>query len=237
MLLKRQVIKVYFCANSHSFRDIKLCTFRLQKLGQGHWVNCHNEAFRLHKSKSTKVVLCIFALALVNSDILTFQIVGLYKISHGHGLELLQWRPSMKNMKINKRNFTCLIFTNMRTKVTLGRRNGQHPGNRRNRADLSKNNLRRLHNSIARIVTEMCTRKFDNITPVLRRLHWLPIQSRITYQAGLLTQMHKGTKNRSNRVCIVAPTAARTCSWHTIMNTSTFRSAWRFFELLSLFAL
>ena len=42
---------------------------------------------------------------------------------------------------------------------------------------LSKVNLRRLQsvkNSAARIVTSLC--KYTRITPVLRKLHWLPIQ-------------------------------------------------------------
>ena len=44
---------------------------------------------------------------------------------------------------------------------------------------LSKVNLHRLlsiHNSAARIVTNLC--KYTRITPVLRRLQWLPIQFR-----------------------------------------------------------
>ena len=48
--------------------------------------------------------------------------------------------------------------------------------------DTSKSNIDKLqnvHNSLARAV--MCSNKFDNITPVLTVLHWLPISTRLTY--------------------------------------------------------
>ena len=51
----------------------------------------------------------------------------------------------------------------------------------------SKNNifrLQRVQNTLARIVTRM--KKFDHITPVLRRLHWLPIQCRVEYKVAML---------------------------------------------------
>ena len=44
--------------------------------------------------------------------------------------------------------------------------------------------LQRLQNTLARVVTR--TKKFDHITPVLRRLHWLPIQCRIEYKVAML---------------------------------------------------
>jgi len=50
-------------------------------------------------------------------------------------------------------------------------------------SELSK--LQRLQNSAARLVT--IVKKTDHITPVLRNLHWLPVQSRITYKILLLT--------------------------------------------------
>jgi hypothetical protein len=46
--------------------------------------------------------------------------------------------------------------------------------------------LQRVQNSLARLVTG--TRKFDHITPVLKKLHWLPISSRITYKIATLTR-------------------------------------------------
>ena len=44
-----------------------------------------------------------------------------------------------------------------------------------------------LQNSTAWVVTRTC--KFDSITAVLMRLHWLPIQSRIQYKFTVLTCM------------------------------------------------
>ena len=47
----------------------------------------------------------------------------------------------------------------------------------------SLNRLQRVLNTAARLVT--LTRKYDSITPVLRELHWLPIQFRIRYKVLL----------------------------------------------------
>ena len=52
----------------------------------------------------------------------------------------------------------------------------------------SKSNLQKLQrvqNSLARIVTG--TRRIEHITPVLARLHWLPIAKRVEYKVALLT--------------------------------------------------
>ena len=51
------------------------------------------------------------------------------------------------------------------------------------KANIAK--LQLVQNSLARLVTG--TRKFDHITPVLKKLHWLPISSRITYKIATLT--------------------------------------------------
>ena len=45
-------------------------------------------------------------------------------------------------------------------------------------------NLQRVQNTAARILTG--TRKFEHITPVLRSLHWLPIDKRIIYKVLLM---------------------------------------------------
>ena len=45
--------------------------------------------------------------------------------------------------------------------------------------------LQRVHNTAARILT--LTRKYDHITPILESLHWLPVQSRITFKLLTLT--------------------------------------------------
>ena len=51
------------------------------------------------------------------------------------------------------------------------------------KANIAK--LQIVQNSLARVVTG--TRKFDHITPVLAKLHWLPVSSRITYKIAILT--------------------------------------------------
>ena len=45
--------------------------------------------------------------------------------------------------------------------------------------------LQRVQNSAARIVTRASRR--SHTTPLLRRLHWLPVRHRITYKIALLT--------------------------------------------------
>ena len=43
------------------------------------------------------------------------------------------------------------------------------------------NRLQRIQNSAARIVTN--TRKYDHITPILQKLHWLPVRQRIHFKS------------------------------------------------------
>ena len=45
--------------------------------------------------------------------------------------------------------------------------------------------LRNVQNSAARIITR--TKKYDHIKPVLKQLHWLPVNQRINYKILLLT--------------------------------------------------
>ena len=45
--------------------------------------------------------------------------------------------------------------------------------------------LQRLQNTAARLIT--LTPKFGHISPVLFKLHWLPVKYRIQYKIGLLT--------------------------------------------------
>ena len=45
--------------------------------------------------------------------------------------------------------------------------------------------LQRVQNAAARLVS--CSHKYEHITPVLRRLHWLPVEQRIQYKILLLT--------------------------------------------------
>ena len=47
------------------------------------------------------------------------------------------------------------------------------------------NKLQRIQNSLARVITN--TSKYQHITPILKKLHWLPIKQRIDYKLCLLT--------------------------------------------------
>ena len=50
---------------------------------------------------------------------------------------------------------------------------------------MSNNRLQLVDNTAARVVTN--TRKYDHITPVLNRLHWLPVSHRIIFKIQLLS--------------------------------------------------
>ena len=45
--------------------------------------------------------------------------------------------------------------------------------------------VQQVQNAAARLVS--CTRKYDQITPVLKELHWLPVKQRIIFKILLLT--------------------------------------------------
>ena len=45
--------------------------------------------------------------------------------------------------------------------------------------------LQAIQNCAARLVTR--TKKYDHITPILKRLHWLPVKWRLQYKVLLLT--------------------------------------------------
>ena len=47
-------------------------------------------------------------------------------------------------------------------------------------SEVNLDKLRRVRNTLARIVTRTCRR--DHISPVLADIHWLPIRARITYE-------------------------------------------------------
>ena len=47
------------------------------------------------------------------------------------------------------------------------------------------NRLQWIQNSTARIMTN--TRKYDHITPILQKLHWLPVRHRIHFKNLLIT--------------------------------------------------
>jgi hypothetical protein len=44
--------------------------------------------------------------------------------------------------------------------------------------------LQRIHNAAAKLITRR--KKYDHVTPILKELHWLPIESRIVYKIALL---------------------------------------------------
>ena len=52
-------------------------------------------------------------------------------------------------------------------------------------SDYNINHLQRIQNSAARKVTN--TRKYDHITPILQKLHWLPVRQRIHFSILLIT--------------------------------------------------
>ena len=47
------------------------------------------------------------------------------------------------------------------------------------------NKIQRIQKTLARVVTN--TSKFEHITPILKKLYWLPIKQRIDYKLCLLT--------------------------------------------------
>src|SRR5688572_6855392 len=49
---------------------------------------------------------------------------------------------------------------------------------------MSKCLLQRVQNSLARAITN--TSKYEHITPLLKSLHWLPVQHRILFKLGLI---------------------------------------------------
>ena len=49
----------------------------------------------------------------------------------------------------------------------------------------TRSRLQRAQNAAARVVTR--SKKRDSITPVLRELHWLPVEHRVTYKIALIT--------------------------------------------------
>jgi len=47
------------------------------------------------------------------------------------------------------------------------------------------NRLQRIQNSAARIVTN--TRKYDHLTPIVHKLHWIPVRQRIHFKILFIT--------------------------------------------------
>ena len=75
---------------------------------------------------------------------------------------------------------------------------------------LPANSLHRLqliHNSLARVVIPE-TKRSDHISPVLKRLHWLPIKQLITYKIALLTYKTLTNKQPSYLLDLITPLSA-----------------------------
>ena len=65
-------------------------------------------------------------------------------------------------------------------------------------SDYNINRLQRIKKSVARIVTN--TRKYDHITPILKKIHWLPIRQRIHFRILLIT--YKSINNMAPKYCV-----------------------------------
>ena len=65
--------------------------------------------------------------------------------------------------------------------------------------------LQCCQNNAARIISKR--RKFDHISPVLRELHWLPVEHRISYKILLRTEWPCSTISRSINIKICTTTA------------------------------
>ena len=91
--------------------------------------------------------------------------------------------------------------------------------------------LQLVQNSLARLVTG--TRKFDHISPVLAKLHWLPVSYRITYKIAVLTHKTLSTSqpgylsssiHRHHLPDTVITTRSATLNHLTLPNIRNFRS-------------
>ena len=100
--------------------------------------------------------------------------------------------------------------------------------------------LQRAHNCTARLVANTCTRKYDHIMPVLKSLHWLPVQQRITFKILLLTYKtvhqlappcinellklrHASRQLRSSNLCLIQTSNARLKTYGDVAPTELNR--------------
>ena len=85
--------------------------------------------------------------------------------------------------------------------------------------------LQRLQNSLARAVT--CTGVSEHITPVLSKLHWLPITARIHYKMALLTHKVMSTQQPAYLAALLRrsqPTRTLRPSSRRILDSDTPRT-------------
>lgn len=80
--------------------------------------------------------------------------------------------------------------------------------------ELSK--LQRIQNAAARVVTG--TRRDSHITPILCKLHWLPVQQRIYYKILLLT--YKGLNGKAPKYICDLLVRKESVTGHTMMHRS-----------------
>jgi hypothetical protein len=64
--------------------------------------------------------------------------------------------------------------------------------------------LQLVQNSLARVVISEKNRNY-HITPVLKKLHWLPIKQRITYKIALLTYKTLASKQPAYLFDLITP--------------------------------
>ena len=60
------------------------------------------------------------------------------------------------------------------------------------------NKMQRIQNTLARVITN--TSKFEHITPILKKLHWLPIKQRIDYK--LMSSYIQNTSNSTTYLTV-----------------------------------
>jgi len=65
-------------------------------------------------------------------------------------------------------------------------------------SDYNINHLQRIQNSVARIVTN--TRKYYHITPILQKLHWLPVRQRNHFKILLI--IYKSTNDMASELFV-----------------------------------
>ena len=103
------------------------------------------------------------------------QISKICQISHLNIKQLRQVRSSLDRK-------TCILLANALVSSQLDYCNSLY-------YDLPKSSIHRLQvvqNSLARAIVPK-VRRFDHIQPILKQLHWLPVQQRITYKIATIT--------------------------------------------------
>jgi hypothetical protein len=113
---------------------------------------------------------------MIDSDLLYHQHISkITQVSYIHMRQIRRVRPSLD---LN----SAVLLANSLVSSRLDYCNSLFYG-------LPKSSLKRLQrvqNSLARVIIPSC-KKYDHIQPVLRELHWLPIDKRIEFKLATLT--------------------------------------------------